>query len=54
MFDPVWFGNQIVSRWEAVAIAAGGVVVILVAALVIVLTGCWIILSIGKMLRAHD
>ena len=53
MFDPVWFGNQIVPRWEALSMAAGGVVISM-AAIVIVITGWWVILSIVDMMRAHD
>lgn len=46
MFDPVWFGNHIVPRWEALALSA---VPVLLAALVFVLAyGAY---RLGRRLR---
>lgn len=50
MFDPVWFGNDIVPRWEALAIAGGTVVGITILAFVAVLATCLLVLNVGKRL----
>jgi len=50
MFDPVWLGNHIVPRWEALLIVGGSIVSACLLAFGLVICSCWLALKASKRL----
>ena len=42
MFDPVWLGNYIVPRWEAIALVIGGFTACVIVVVVLISIPFWL------------